>query len=123
MTCKHILGWLTLAATSLAVGQAWALQTLPGEPQIEDTAELAREQITPDDEPLARGQVVAVDRGAGTVILEYRPIPQRFLEGGTRMFRVENPDVLKTLGPGDKVRFEVERTGRSYTVTHIENSN
>jgi Cu/Ag efflux protein CusF len=125
MTHKYLPGWLTLVATIFIAGHALALQTLPGEPDIDDRAEqAAAQEVSPFDEPLASGRVVAVDRGASTITLEYRPIPQRFLEGGTRIFRVENPDLLKGLGPGDKVRFEVERTGRrSYTVKHIENSN
>ena len=77
----------------------------------------------PHDEPLAAGRIVAVDHAAGKITLEYRPIPQLFLDGGTRIFAVEDPSSLKGLGPGDKVRFDVERDGRSYVVTHIENSN
>src|SRR5512147_1686988 len=108
MTRKHVLGWLTFAATMFAAGQVLALQPLPGEPQIDDRAEAAAHEqpVLPDDEPLARGRVVAVDRKAGTITLEFRPIPQQFLEGGTRIFRVEDPALLKGLGPGDKVRFD-----------------
>ena len=126
MLRKHILGWLTSVAMIFAVGHALALETLPGEPEIDDRAEAAaREQpLAPfDDEPLATGRVVAVDPKVGTVTLEYRPIPHQFLEGGTRIFRVENPASLKGLGPGDKVRFDVVRSGRTYTVTRIENTN
>ena len=124
MIPKHFLVGLTFAATMFAAGHALALQTLPGEPEIDDRAESAYgQQISPFDEPLATGRVVAVDLKAGTIILEYRPIPQQFLEGGRRIFRVENPALLKGLGPGDKVRFDVERNGRTYTVTHIENTN
>jgi Cu/Ag efflux protein CusF len=55
--------------------------------------------------------------------LEFRPIPQLLLEGGTRIFLVKDPASLKSLGPGDKVRFEVERDGRSFVVTRVVNSN
>jgi Cu/Ag efflux protein CusF len=124
MTSKHFLVCLTFAATIFAAGHALALQTLPGEPEIDERAESAYGQlVSPFDEPLVTGYVVAVDHKAGTITLEYRPIPQQFLEGGRRIFRVQNPATLKGLGPGDKVRFEVERNGRFYTVTHIENTN
>ena len=125
MTRKYIPTWLTFVATIFIAGHALALQTLPGEPEIDDRSELAAAQpALPFDEPLASGRVVSVDRAAGTVTLEYRPIPQRFLDGGTRIFRVEDPAQLQGLGPGDKVRFDVERTGRrGYKVTYIENSN
>ena len=125
MTHKYIPIWLTLVATISIASQALALQTMPGEPDIDDGLEQAAvQEVSPFDQPLASGRVVAVDRAQGTITLEFRPIPQRFLEGGTRIFRVQDPDLLHGLGPGDKVRFEVERTGRRrYTVTHIENSN
>ena len=123
MTRRYVSGWLAVAATIFAIGQALAMETLPGEPEIGDKVEAAREQVVPSDEPLAMGRVVAVDRAAGRITLEFRPIPQLFLEGGTRVFRVDDPASLKGVAPGDKVRFAVGRNGRSYTVTHIENSN
>lgn len=115
--------WLTLAATIFAAAHASAWETLPGEPPVDDRHQVVQESILPPDEPLASGRVVAVDQPAGRITLEYRPIPQLFLEGGTRIFPVTDPASLTGLGPGDKVRFEVERNGRSYTVTRIENSN
>ncbi len=84
---------------------------------------MVHQQIAPPDEPLASGRIVAVDRAAGRVTLEYRPIPELLLEGGRRVFNVEDPTSLTGLGPGDKVRFEVERNGRTFKVTRIENSN
>lgn len=115
--------WITLAATIFVAAHASALETLPGEPPVEEKQQAAHERIAPPDGPLASGRVVAVDREAGRVTLEYRPIPQLFLDGGTRIFHVEDPTALKGLGPGDKVRFEVERDGRSYTITRLVNSN
>jgi Cu/Ag efflux protein CusF len=123
MTRAHVSGLLIFAATIFAVGQASALETLPGEPEIDATVEAAREQAAPSDEPLATGRILAVDRAAGTITLEFRPVPQLLLEGGMRIFRVKDPASLKGLGLGDKVRFEVERNGRSYLVTRLEHSN
>jgi Cu/Ag efflux protein CusF len=114
---------LIFAATIFTAGHVLALEALPGEPELGDQMEAGCEQAVPPDEPLAFGRVVAVDRTAGSIVLEYRPVPQLLLEGGTRIFRVGDPASLKALSPGDKVRFEVERDGRSYTVTRIENSN
>ena len=124
MALRCILSSLTLAAIFLMINPALALETLPGEPPIEGRIDPVLERtLPPDDGPLASGRVVAVDRAAGRITLEYRPIPQLFLEGGIRVFPVQDPAALKGLGPGDKVRFEVERAGRAYTVTRIENSN
>jgi Cu/Ag efflux protein CusF len=44
-------------------------------------------------------------------------------EGGVRVFAVEDPTILKGLSAGDRVRFDVEREGRHYVLTHLENSN
>ena len=77
----------------------------------------------PDGQPLPRGRVVAIDETTGSVTLEYQPIPHLFLEGGQRTFAVEDRGTLEGLSPGDKVRFDLERTGRRYTVTYLENSN
>ena len=122
MTRLYVSGLLIFGSTIFAAGPARALETLPGEPEIGDTAEV-HVQAVPPDAPLATGRVVAVDHAAGKVTLSVRPLPQRFPEGGTRVFRVGDPESLKDLSPGDKVRFEVERDGRRYTVTRIENSN
>ena len=122
MTRRYISGLLILASAIFAAGQAPAMETLPGEPEVGDRAEVGA-QAVPSDAPLATGRVVAVDHAAGKVTLSVRPVPQRFPEGGTRTFRVGDPESLKELSPGDKVRFEVERDGRRYTVTRIENSN
>lgn len=123
MTRRCISGLITLAATIFVAGQALALEMLPGEPETDDRMEAARRPVVPSDEPLASARVVAVDRVAGRITLDFRPIPQLFLEGGIRIFRVEDPALLKGVSAGDKVRFEVELNDRTYTVTRIKHSN
>jgi Cu/Ag efflux protein CusF len=76
----------------------------------------------PNDTPLASGRIVAVDKEAGRVTIDFRPLPL-LPEGGVRIFTVEDPASLKGLGAGDRVRFEVERDGREFVVTRLENSN
>jgi Cu/Ag efflux protein CusF len=124
MTCREILGSLTLAATIFVAASVHAAElTLPGEPEIDQKAQALCDQAVPSDEPLARGRIVAVDPKAGRITLEFRPILPVLPEGGRRVFQVADAKSLKGHVPGDKVRFEVERDGRSYTVTRIENSN
>ena len=123
MTRAYISSLLIFAATIFVAGQALALETLPGEPEMDGKVEAGHEQVVPSDEPLASGRVVAIDHAAGRITLEFQPIPQLFLEGGRRIFAVKDPASLKAVNAGDKVRFEVERTGRSYLVTRVVNSN
>jgi Cu/Ag efflux protein CusF len=87
-----------------------------------DTVDEATATI-PTEEPLAAGTVVAVDTVRGRITLDYRPVPRLFLEGGTRVFEVTDAKMLKGLSAGDRVRFDVERDGRRYRVTRLENSN
>ncbi|CAN5923762.1 hypothetical protein BH11PSE3_BH11PSE3_43600 [soil metagenome] len=112
-----------LAATLVATQPALALETLPGEPPIDDRGEPVAERGVRSDELFAAGRVVAVDSMAARIVLEYRPVPHLFLEGGTRAFTVDKAVSLKALTPGDKVRFDVERNGSSYTITRLQNSN
>ncbi len=123
MTRAYISGLLSFAATIFVVGQVLALEALPGEPEFDGKVEPVHEQAVLSDEPLATGRVVAVDRAAGRITLEFRPIPQLLPEGGTRIFNVKEPAWLEGLRPGDRLRFEVERDGGNYIITRIANSN
>ena len=79
-------------------------------------------EVPPNDSHMASGRIVAVDPAAGRITLDYRPLPL-LPEGGVRIFAVEDPAILKGLRHGNRVRFEVEREGRNYVVTRLENSN
>ena len=122
MSHKSIIGIFTLAA---AIGMAWSVAaaetTVDPWPYQED--ETTGSVQLPLSGPLASGRVVAVDRTAGKITIEYPPIPQLLLEGGTKNFAVQDAAFLTSLAPGDKVRFEVERAGRNFVVRRIVNSN
>lgn len=75
------------------------------------------------DEPLPAATVVSVDAAHGRITLDYRPVPRLFLEGGTRVFDVADAGMLAGLSTGDRVRFDVERDGRRYVVTRLQNRN
>ncbi len=117
---------LVLASSLLVGAAAFAVEKTPtatASPASSPVQAEAPRATLPDGQPLPRGRVVAVDETTGSVTLEYPPIPHLFLEGGTRTFAVEDRGTLEGVAPGTKVRFDVERTGRRYTVTYMENSN
>jgi Cu/Ag efflux protein CusF len=90
-------------------------------PAIESPEEASLAPIT--EEPLAAGEIVAVDRQDGRLTVAHRGIGRFYLEPGTRIFRVEDPVALTGLTPGDKIRFDVERDGKAFVITRLENSN
>ncbi len=93
--------WFMLVATLVAFRPALALETMPGEPPFFDgKAEPVSEQLRPPTTCRWPAVVViAVDRAAKRVTLQYRPIPHLFLDGGTRIFPVGDGASLKGLGP------------------------
>ena len=124
MIRRYASGLLGLAATMFVAVHVQAMElTYPGEPELLSGPPECMLEVPLSEEPLAYGRIVAVDRASARIVLEFRPILPFLPEGGTRIFQVADAHSLKGLGPGDKVRFEVERDGRHFTVTHIENSN
>ncbi len=124
MARRYLFGFLAFVATIFTIGQVLALATtLPGEPEMEGDVGVTHGLVVPSDEPLAIGRVVAIDRATGRITLEFQAIPRLFLDGGTRVFRIREPVSLEGLRPGDRVRFEVERDARTYTIIRIKNSN
>lgn len=112
-----------LAAVTLAPAYAASLPSIYdayGE-EDHDIAHCNAEAV-PTASQLATGRIVSIDTAASRITLDYRPLPL-LPEGGIRIFTVENPASLKGLSAGDRVRFEVEREGRSFVVTRLENSN
>ena len=114
--------FFTLAAALFGAATAFAIERTPPSTTTVPPAPAERAAL-PDGQPLPRGRVVAIDETTGSVTLEYQPIPHLFLEGGTRTFAVDDRGTLDGIAPGSKVRFDVERAGKRYTVTYIENSN
>lgn len=125
---RIILVPVFLIASALAGGAVLAAEhakattpcvaTVPGDFSSSRLATLA-----PSEEyPLAAGRIVAVDSKAGTITLAHAPIAQFYLQAETRIFRVQDPTQLTGLTAGDKIRFGLERHGKSFVVTRIENS-
>lgn len=113
-----------LLALAFALAPAVAAQAAePGAFFGETMEDNALPGVTPPGEPLAFGRVVAIDTTRSRITLEFRPIPQQFLEGGLRIFDVADPAMLAGRSEGDKVRFDVERDGGRYIVIRLVNTN
>jgi Cu(I)/Ag(I) efflux system periplasmic protein CusF len=69
---------------------------------------------------LSEGEVRKVDKAANKVTLKHGPIPNIDMPAMTMVFVVKDPAMLAKLKAGDKVKFQAQKLGDTYTVTRIE---
>ena len=66
------------------------------------------------------GEVRKIDRELGKVTLKHGPITSLGMPGMTMVFKVADPDLLRDLKEGDRVRFFADRVNGAIAVTAIE---
>jgi Cu(I)/Ag(I) efflux system protein CusF len=91
-----------LIAMSLAVGIASAVST----------PIFAQEMVA--------GEVTKVDESAGKLTIKHGPIKKFDMDAMTMVFRAGDPAMLKTVKPGDKVRFEPDKVNGQMTVVKLQ---
>lgn len=70
---------------------------------------------------LADGQVTKVDESAGKITIKHGPIKKLGMdEGMTMVFRAQDPAMLKTVKPGDKIKFDADKVNGQFTVIKLE---
>lgn len=69
---------------------------------------------------LADGEVRKVDKDAKKITIKHGPIPNLEMPAMTMVFQVKDPAMLEQVKSGDKVKFEAQKLGGTYTVTRIE---
>jgi len=69
---------------------------------------------------MVSGEVTKVDEGAGKLTIKHGPIKKFDMEGMTMVFRAGDPAMLKTVKPGDKVRFEPDKVNGQMTVVKLQ---
>jgi Cu/Ag efflux protein CusF len=121
MTRRMILSSLATVGAAAISGSALAMDSSNAAGPAVDDEMLGAS--TWSKRPLSTGWIVAIDRDAHRVTIDHLPIAHLYMEGGTMIFRVADPDLLYGNTAGDKIRFKVERDGKSYVITWIENSN
>lgn len=67
-----------------------------------------------------KGEVTKIDEAAGKITLRHEPIKNLDMDSMTMVFRVSDPQMLKSVGVGDKVVFEADRVNGALTVTSIK---
>ena len=66
------------------------------------------------------GTVTKIDEAQGKLTINHGPIKNLDMDSMTMVFKAGDPAMLKTVKPGDKVRFTADRVNGQLTVTKIQ---
>ena len=70
--------------------------------------------------PLVSGTVKKVDAAQGKLTVDHGPIKNLDMDAMTMVFRAGDPEMLKAIKAGDKIKFTAERVNGQITVTKIQ---
>ena len=73
-------------------------------------------------EPTVDGEVTKINESAGKITIKHGPIPNLDMDSMTMVFRVMEPDMLKQVKVGDKIKFDADRVNGAITITQMEAS-
>jgi Cu(I)/Ag(I) efflux system protein CusF len=78
-------------------------------------------QLAVAQSALIAGQVTKVDASAGNITIKHGPIKKLEMDQGmTMVFHARDPDLLKGVKAGDKIKFDADSINGQLTVTKIE---
>jgi Cu/Ag efflux protein CusF len=83
-------------------------------------AQLAIVQPSFASDNMVDGEITKVDPSAGKLTIKHGPIKNLDMDAMTMVFRVKEPDMIKTVKAGDKIKFEADTVNGALTVTQIE---
>ena len=66
------------------------------------------------------GEVRKVDKENKKLTIKHGPLKSLDMPGMTMVFQVQDPALVETVQPGDKVRFVAEKLDGKFTVTKME---
>lgn len=69
---------------------------------------------------LVNGTVKKVDTAQGKLTVDHGPIKNLDMDAMTMVFRAGDPEMLKAVKAGDKIKFTAERVNGQLTVTKIQ---
>jgi Cu/Ag efflux protein CusF len=72
------------------------------------------------DLPLVAGRIEKIDAGQAKVTIDHGPIPNLKMDSMTMVFRTQDPNTLKGIRAGDRVRFTADRVNGQISVIRIE---
>lgn len=69
---------------------------------------------------MSEGVVRKIDTASGKITLKHGPLLNLDMPAMTMVFKVQSPEMLKSVNVGDAVKFRVENLKGTYTVTTME---
>ena len=69
---------------------------------------------------LSDGEIRRIDKDAKKITLRHGPLANLDMPAMTMVFQVKDPGMLDQAKVGDKVRFQAEKVGGAFIITHIE---
>lgn len=70
--------------------------------------------------PMINGEVTKVDESAGKMTIKHESITNLDMGAMTMVFKANDPAVLKTVKPGDKIKFSADKVNGQITVMKVE---
>ena len=74
------------------------------------------------DAVMVKGEVTKVDEAQGKLTINHEEIKKFDMSAMTMVFKAGDPAMTKSVKPGDKVMFHVDKVNGQFTVTKIEKS-
>lgn len=73
--------------------------------------------------PMINGQVKKVDESAGKMTIKHDAITNLDMGAMTMVFKANDPAMLKTVKPGEKIKFSADKVNGQITVMRLEKAN
>jgi Cu/Ag efflux protein CusF len=70
--------------------------------------------------PMINGQVKKVDESAGKMTIKHDAITNLDMGAMTMVFKARDPEMLKAVTPGEKIKFSADKVNGQLTVMKIE---
>jgi Cu/Ag efflux protein CusF len=73
-----------------------------------------------EDGSMTSGQVMKIDESAGKLTIKHAPIKHLDMGEMTMVFKANDPAILKTVKPGDKITFHADKMNGQIMVIKLE---
>lgn len=70
--------------------------------------------------PMINGEITKVDESAGKMTIKHDAITNLDMGAMTMVFKANDPAILKTVKPGDKIKFAADKVNGQMTVMKVE---